>query len=146
MATVTVGQYAVSQCKVGVKTTTSAEAYDTIADLEEFNISIDNNIETWYSIADEGWQNALLTAKALSGSFNGKRTLGDKGNDYIDGLRYKIGKEAEADFQIEFPNGDKLEFTAVVGLTDLLGGATGVAPLSGDLTGKGKPTFTPAAA
>lgn len=144
MATVTVGQYAISQCKVGVKTTTSSETYDTIADLEEFNITIENNIETWYSIADEGWQNALLTAKALSGSFSGKRTLGDKGNDYIDGLRYKIGKEAEADFQIDFPNGDKLTFTAVVGLTDLMGGATSVAPLSGDLTGKGKPTFTPA--
>lgn len=144
MATVTIGQYAISQCKVGVKTTASAETYDKIADLEEFNISIDNNIETWYSIADDGWQNALLTAKALSGSFSGKRTLGDKGNDYIDSLRYKIGKEAEADFQVEFPNGDKLAFTAVVGLTDLMGGATGVAPLSGDLTGKGKPTFTPA--
>ncbi len=146
MATVTVGQYAISQCTVGVKTSTSQSTYSTIADLEEFNISIENNIETWYSIADGGWQNALLTAKALSGSFSGKRTLGDTGNDYIDGLRYKIGKEAEADFQVGFPNGDKLEFTAVVGLTDLMGGATGVAPLSGDITGKGKPTFTPAAA
>ena len=44
---------------------------------------------------------------------------------------------------MKFPNGSKLEFTAVVGLTDILGSATSVAPLSGDLTGKGKPTFTP---
>lgn len=144
MATITVGQYAISQCEVGVKTSASAETYDKIADLEEFNINIDNNIETWYSIADEGWQNALLTAKALSGSFSGKRCLGDTGNDYIDGLRYKIGKEAEADFQITFPNGSTLAFTGVVGLTDLMGGATSVAPLSGDITGKGKPIFTPA--
>lgn len=108
------------------------------------SLSIDNNIETWYSIAEEGWQNALLTGKALTGSFSGKRTLGDTGNDYIAGLRYNMGKSAEADFKITFPNDATLEFTAVVGLTDVLGAATDVAPLSGDLTGKGKPIFTPA--
>ena len=142
MATVTVGQYAISECVVKVKTEEST--FSPIADLEDFNITIENNIETWYSISDGGWQNALLTAKALSGSFSGKRCLGDAGNDFIDSLRYQIGKAAEADFEIEFPNGDKLALTAVVGLTDLMGGATGVAPLSGDLTGKGKPTFTKA--
>lgn len=142
MATVTVGQYAISECVVKVKTADST--FSPIADLEEFNISIDNNIETWYSMSDGGWQNALLTAKALSGSFSGKRTLGDAGNDYIDGLRLNIGKAAEADFEIDFPNGDKLAFTGVVALTDWLGGATGVAPLSGDITGKGKPTYTAA--
>ena len=142
MATVTVGQFAISECVVKVKTADST--FSPIADLEEFNISIDNNIETWYSMSDGGWQNALLTAKALSGSFSGKRTLGDAGNDYIDGLRLNIGKAAEADFEIDFPNGDKLVFTGVVALTDWLGGATGVAPLSGDITGKGKPTYTAA--
>ena len=137
----TVGQYAVSECKVEVKT--GEEEFSTIAVLEELNVSVENNTETWYSINDGGWQNALLTAKALSGSFNGKRTVGDKGNDYIDSLRYNIGKSAEADFKVTFPDESTLEFTAVVGLTDLLGAATNVAPLTGDLTGKGKPKFTP---
>ncbi len=137
----TAGQYAVSECKVEVKT--GEEEWSPVADLEEVSISVENNTETWYSINDGGWQNALLTAKALSGSFSGKRTVGDKGNDYIDGLRYNIGKSAEADFRITFPDESTLEFTAVVGLTDLLGSATDVAPLSGDLTGKGKPKFTP---
>lgn len=147
MATVTVGQYAVSECKVKVKTSaasTQPATYSEIADLEEVNLSLENNTETWYSIKDGGWQNALLTAKALTGSFSGKRTLGDAGNDYLESLRYNIGKSAEADWQIEFPDGSKLEFTAVTALTDILGAATDVAPLSGDLTGKGKPTFTPA--
>ena len=145
MATITVGQYSVSNCKVKIKTATEpSETYSEIADLEEMNLSIENNVETWYSINDEGWQNALLTGKALTGSFSGKRCLGDAGNDFIEGLRYAIGKDAEADFEIDFPDGSKLEFTAVVALTDILGAATDVAPLSGDLTGKGKPTFTPA--
>ena len=147
MATVNVGQYAVSECKVKVKTSaasTQTAVYSEIADLEEVSLSLENNTETWYSIKDGGWQNALLTAKALTGSFSGKRTLGDTGNDYLESLRYNIGKSAEADWQIEFPDGSKLEFTAVTALTDILGAATDVAPLSGDLTGKGKPTFTPA--
>lgn len=147
MATITVGQYAVSECKVKVKTSdasTQTPVYSEIADLEEVNLTIENNTETWYSIKGGGWQNALLTAKALTGSFSGKRTLGDTGNDYLESLRYNIGKSAEADWQIEFPDGSKLEFTAVTALTDILGAATDVAPLSGDLTGKGKPTFTPA--
>ena len=145
MATITVGQYSVSNCKVKIKTATApTETYSEIADLEEMSLTIENNTETWYSINDEAWQNALLTGKALTGSFSGKRTLGDAGNDYVDGLRYKIGKDAEADWEIEFPDGSKLDFTAVTALTDILGAATDVAPLSGDLTGKGKPTFTPA--
>lgn len=147
MATITVGQYAVSECKVKVKTSDESAqtpVYSEIADLEEVNLTIENNTNTWYSIKGGGWQNALLTAKALTGSFSGKRTLGDTGNDYLAGLRFKLGKFAETDWQIEFPDGSKLEFTAVTALTDILGSATDVAPLSGDLTGKGKPTFTPA--
>ena len=146
MATVTIGQYSCGECDVSVKTSGSATpaVYSTIADLEEINLTIENNVETWYSYSADGWQNALLTAKALTGSFSGKRTLGDTGNDYLDSLRYNIGKSAEADFKITFPNDATLEFTAVVGLTDILGSASSVAPLSGDLTGKGKPTFTPA--
>lgn len=144
MATVTVGQFAVSDCKVKVKTA-ATPTWSEIADLEEMSLSIDNNIETWYSIAGGGWQNALMTARALSGSFSGKRTIGDAGNDFINGLRYVDPVQAVADFKIEFPDDSTLEFSAVVGLTDILGAATDVAPLSGDITGKGKPTYTPAA-
>lgn len=147
MVKITIGQYSVSECKVKVKTSDASAqtpVYSEIADIEELSLSIENTTNTWYSINDGGWQNALLTAKALSGSFSGKRTLGDTGNDFLDGLRYKLGKEAEADWEIDFPDGSDLKFTAVTALTDILGNATDVAPLSGDLTGKGKPTFTPA--
>jgi hypothetical protein len=141
MAKLTAGQFAVSECVFKVKVQNS---YVTIADIEEIGLSIENDTKKWYSITDGGWQNALLTGKAFSGSFKGKRTLGDVGNDYIDSLRLNIGKAAEADFKVEFPNGATLEFTAIVGLNDILGEATDVVPLSGDLTGKGKPKFTPA--
>lgn len=143
MTTITVGQYAISNCEVKIKT--GNNVFSTIADLEEMALTIENNTETWYSIADSGWQNALMTGRALTGSFSGKRTLGDTGNDFLDGLRYADPVNAVADWQVNFPDGSKLEFTAVTGLTDVMGAATNVAPLSGDITGKGKPTFTAAA-
>lgn len=143
MATITVGNFAITDCKVSVKV---QEEFVGIADLEEVSLTIENNIETWYSIEGGGWQNALMTARALTGSFSGKRCLGDAGNDYLDSLRYVNGAEAVADWQVEFPNGAKLAFNAVVGITDILGSATDVAPLNGDLTGKGKPVYTPAGA
>jgi hypothetical protein len=143
MATITVGNFAITDCKVSVKV---GEEFAGIADLEEVSLTIENNIETWYSIEGGGWQNALMTARALTGSFSGKRCLGDAGNDYLDSLRYVNGAEAVADWQVEFPNGAKLAFNAVVGITDILGSATDVAPLNGDLTGKGKPVYTPAGA
>lgn len=142
MATVNVGNYAIHECQVEVKTT--ADTFASIADLEEFNINIESNVETWNSMSDGGWQNALMTGKALNGSFSGKRCFGDAGNDFLDGLRYENGRNAEADFKITFPNAATLEFTSVVALTEILGGATGVGPLTGDITGKGKPKFTPA--
>lgn len=142
MALVTVGNFAVSDCKVSVKVKDAT--FSEIADMEEMSLTIENNIETWYSMKDGGWQNALMTARALSGSFSGKRCLGDAGNDFLDSLRYVNGAEAVADWKIEFPNGASLEFTAVVGITDVLGAATDVAPLNGDITGKGKPTYTAA--
>lgn len=144
MATITVGNYAVSDCKVSIKT--GNEVFSEIADLEEFNLTLENNVETWNSLKDKGYQNALMTAKALSGSFTGKRCLGDVGNDFLDSLRWVDPSKSVADWEVEFPNGDKLAFTSVVSLTDILGGATSVAPLNGDITGKGKPVYTPAAA
>lgn len=138
--TVTIGQYSISECTFKVK---KDNEYVSISDMEEVNLTIENNVETWHSMTDGGWQNALLTAKALTGSFNGKRCYGDAGNDYLDSLRLNIGRSAEADFQVGFPNGATLEFSSVVALTDILGSATSVGPLAGDLTGKGKPKFTP---
>ena len=143
MAKVTIGQYAINECDFAIKT--GENVYSNIADIEEVSLAIENNVETWQSIANGGWQNALMTGKALTGSFSGKRTLGDTGNDKLDSYRYLNGSEANADFKITFPDDSTLTFTAVVGLTDILGSATDVAPLNGDLTGKGKPTYTPAA-
>lgn len=141
--TIKVGNYAISDCAVSVKV---GEEFAEIADLTEMNLAIEGNTDEWYSIKDKGWGNALMTAKKVNGSFAGKRCLGDAGNDFLYTKAFENPSACVADWKIEFPDGSNLEFTSVVDITDLLGAAENTAPLNGNIIGKGKPKYTPAAA
>lgn len=55
----------------------------TIADMETFSPSLSNGVETWTPMDAEGWQRALMTAKAMTITLSGKRNIGDTGNDYV---------------------------------------------------------------
>ena len=89
-----------------------------------------------------------MTAKAVSVSVTAKRNVGDAGNDFIAGLAFKNGRDAEADFQWTFPDGTKVKFAdAVVNVTNLgAGDSTNVAPLEFEIQSNGKPTVTAAGA
>ena len=67
----------------------------TIADMESFSVSITNGVETWTPMDTEGWQRALMTAKAITITLSGKRNIGDTGNDFVAGKMYKNGHDAE---------------------------------------------------
>ena len=66
-----------NQFKLG----TSKEAATMPADLETFSPSFSNGVETWTPMDAEGWQRALMTAKAVTITLSGKRNIGDTGND-----------------------------------------------------------------
>ena len=87
-----------------------------------------------------------MTAKSVTISVKGKRTLGDAGNDLIAGLAYKNGRDSEVNFLWLFPDGSTVLFeNAVVSVTaNGSGASTGVAPLEFEVMSNGKPTYTPA--
>lgn len=117
-----------------------------IAEMTSFSVSIDGNVEEWSPFDQEGWVKRLVTGKGLTISLQGKRCVGDAGNDYIAGLAFKTGQDCNAEFEWEFPSGAKLEFNCVINVTNPGGGeSTGVDPLEFDVLSNGKPTFTPAA-
>lgn len=120
--------------------------YATIADMETFSVSIDNGVEEWTPFEQEGWKRRLMTAKSITLAVNGKRNIGDTGNDYIAGLFMSNGQAAQSDFKWTFPDGGSLEFVdAVVNITNMgAGDSTAVAPLEFELMSNGKPTYTPA--
>lgn len=130
-----------------------ANEYVTIADCETFEVSFDNGVEEWTPFESEGWVRRLMTAKGVTISVSGKRNLGDAGNNYIAGLAFENGRNAEVDFQWVFPDkkteqgaGTTVEFTgAPINVTALgSGDSTAVAPLEFEIMSNGKPTVTPA--
>ena len=71
------------------------ESATTIADMETFSVEFSNGVETWTPMDQEGWQRALMTAKAVTITLSGKRNIGDTGNDYIAGKQFSNGHDAE---------------------------------------------------
>lgn len=122
------------------------ESATVIADMEKFSLSISNGVETWTPMDTEGWQRALMTAKAITISMSGKRNIGDAGNDFVAGKVFKNGHDAEGYFEWELPDGTTIAWTnAVFDVKNMGGGdSTNVAPLEFDVISNGKPTVTPA--
>lgn len=122
------------------------ESATVIADMEQFSLSISNGVETWTPMDTEGWQRALMTAKAITISMSGKRNIGDAGNDFVAGKVFKNGHDAEGYFEWELPDGTTIVWmNAVFDVKNMGGGdSTNVAPLEFDVISNGKPTVTPA--
>lgn len=126
---------------------TSKESLNDIADMVTFSVALDNGVEEWNPMDQEGWVRRLLTSKSITISISGKRNIGDAGNDFVNGLALKNGVESQGCLQWTFPNGDKLILeNAVFNITNWNGGdSTNVSPLEFDVMSNGKPTYTPAA-
>lgn len=129
-----------NQFKIGA----SEGVMNTIADMESFSVTFDNGVEEWSPMDHEGWKRRLMTAKAISISVSGKRNVGDAGNDYVAGLAFKNGRDAEADFEWAFPDGTKVTFKgAVINVGQIgAGDSTAVGPLEFEVLSNGKPTIT----
>lgn len=127
---------------------TAANSFVTIADMETFSVSFDNGVEEWTPFDTEGWARRLLTAKKITISVKGKRNISDAGNDFVAGLAFKNGTDAQAPFKWTFPDGSTVTFNdAVINVTNIgAGDSTNVGPLEFDMMSNGKPVFADAAA
>ena len=118
-----------------------------IADMETFSVSFDNGVEEWNPFDTQGWARRLMTAKGLTISVNGKRNVGDAGNDAVAALTFKNGRDVERDFHWTFPDGTVVKLSnAVINVKNVgAGDSTAVAPLEFEVMSNGKPEVTPAA-
>lgn len=147
MAGITSGVYPVyeNQFKINTKGRDGGETnLVTIADMESFSVSFDDNVEEWTPMTSEGWVRRLKTGKGITISLNGKRNIGDPGNDYIAGLAFKSGQACNSQLEWNFPNGDKVLIDCVINVTEAGGDSTNVEPLAFECLSDGKPTFTEA--
>lgn len=124
----------------------TASNQKSIADATSFSVSIDGKVQEWDAMSEEGWTSRLVTGKSITITINGKRNIGDSGNDYVASLATKTGSDCSTTLTWTFPSGATLVMPCVVNVTEFEGGeAVDVAPLSADFMSNGKPTFTPAA-
>ena len=145
MAKITSGVYPVfnNEFKIGTNGTEStSEKMVTIADLETFSVSIDNNIEEWTPMTTEGWIRRLQTGKGFSISLNGKRNIGDAGNDYVASKMFATGRDVETKFEWTMPSGLKVEFDCILNISSAGGDSTDVDVLEFEVMSNGKPTVT----
>lgn len=131
--------------KVGTKGLSSEEGDMAIVkNMETFEISVDGNVEDWTPMETDGWARNLMTGKSFSISLKGKRDVGDPGNDFVAAAAWKDGLDCSTKAEIEFPDGSKLAFDAVLDVKTIEGAdSTNVAPLEFDMLGDGKPVYTP---
>lgn len=146
MATVTSGVFPVFNIafKIGTKGRASAAAdMKTIKDMESFQIAIEGNVEEWTPMDTEGWVRRLMTGKGFAITLNGKRNVGDAGNDYVANTAWKSGLDCSSKAEVEFPDGSKLVFDCIVNVSAPNGGdSTAVSALECELMSDGKPTYT----
>lgn len=132
-----------NQFKIGAA---GAQTLNTIADCETFGVAFNDGVEEWTPYSSEGWTRRLKTGKSITIAVTAKRNVGDAGNDFVAGLAFVNGRQSEADFEWEFPDGTTVKFSsAVINLTALgAGDSTAVAPLEFEILSNGKPTVTAA--
>lgn len=130
--------------KIGTKGRVSEEAdMVIIKDMESFSPSMDNGVEEWNPMDQAGWVRRLMTSKSFAISLSGKRNYGDPGNDYVASLAWKNGRNAESKMEVEFPNGDTLNFNCVVNVSTPFGGdSTAVDALEFEVMSDGEPNYT----
>ena len=133
-----------NEFKVGTNGRSSAAAdMKTIADMVSFSVSINGNVEEWTPMTTEGWVRRLMTGKGFSITLSGKRNIGDDGNDYLAGMKFKTGQDANTKFEWVMPDGTTIAFDCVVNITTDGGESTDVNALEAEILSDGKPTVTP---
>lgn len=148
MTTVTSGVFPVFdiEFKIGTAGRASTELeMELIKEMETFSISIDGNVEEWTPMETGGWVRRLMTGKGFALTLNGKRHVGDPGNDYVAETAWKSGLDCSSKFEIAFPDGSKLKFDCIVNVTSPNGGdSTNVSALEVEVMSDGKPVYTAA--
>ena len=146
MAKITSGVFPVHAGSFEVDTSETPHTtpvWSKVAELEEVNVEVDNNIETWNSFAEGGWESALVTGKSTKIEIKGKRCIGDAGNDLIASKLLCTGQDAYIKCRICHPDGSTLvcdKAACAVKNNGAGGKATDVGALEAEITGHGKPT------
>lgn len=120
----------------------AAASLKTVADCTSFSVSLDNGVEEWNPMDTQGWTRRLMTAKSVTVTLNCKRNYGDQGNDFLAGLAWENGTDANGAFEWTMPDGGKITFNCVFNVTALAGESTDPDALEVEVLSDGAVTYT----
>lgn len=117
------------------------------AGIESINPSVNEQNQQAFYMCGQGGANNEVTGIAPEYDVSGHRVHGDAAQDYISGLRYKLGQDRKSSMKVEIYDHTTLveTVTADCTITDIVdfgGNATDLVPFSCKLRVNGLPTVT----
>lgn len=119
------------------------------AGIESISPSVNEQKQQAFYMCGLGGANNEVTGIAPEYAVSGHRVIGDAAQDYIAGLRYKLGQDRKSSLKVEIYDHEALVETIVADCTitdivDFGGNATNLVPFSCTLRVNGIPTVTAA--
>lgn len=119
------------------------------AGIKNIDPSVNEQNQQAFYMCGLGGANNEVTGIAPEYAVSGDRVIGDAAQDYIAGLRYKLGQDRKSSLKVEIYDHETLVETIVADCTitdivDFGGASTDLVPFSCTLRVNGIPTVTPA--
>ena len=135
---------------IGTSVTGTTWSYSALcAGIKSITPSVNEQNQQAFYMCGLGGANNEVTGIAPEYAVSGHRVIGDAAQDYIAGLRYKLGQDRKSSLKVEIYDHETLVETIVADCTitdivDFGGAATDLVPFSCTLRVNGIPTVTPA--
>jgi hypothetical protein len=133
---------------IGTSQSNSTWTYsDLCAGIKSVTPSVNEQNQQAFYMCGNGGANNEVTGIAPQYAISGDRVVGDAAQDYIAGLRYKLGSERKSSLQVKIYDGTTLveTITADCTITDIVdfgGNTTDLVPFSCTIRVNGIPTVT----
>lgn len=140
----------VIKMSIGTSVTGTTWSYSALcAGIEAISPSVNEQNQQAFYMCGLGGANNEVTGIAPEYDVSGHRVHGDAAQDYIVGLRYKLGQDRKSSLKVEIYDHTTLKetITADCTITDIVdfgGNATDLVPFSCKLRVNGIPTVTTA--
>jgi len=122
---------------------TPPSSWVSVAELTSIGLTVDNGVEEWIPMEQHGWTRRLVTAKSITMEGQGKRNVGDTGNDYLASLLMSNGEDNNGWVKLTIPDGTEIVIPVVYNVTAIYGSeSTDVAALNVTFLSDGTPTVT----
>lgn len=142
----------VHNIKMSINTSASgAENWAVLgAGIDNLQEQMNEVVQQYKFLVDEGYSRSRVTGMAPIWTVSGRRIWGDAAQDYIMGMKYKVGGDRYTNAKVEYTAGGKtysITFDCTIANIQEIGGATEEnSAISFEIHVNGKPMMTSSAA